>query len=88
MPKTTFSERFAQSIKESGMTQIVISRKLCVSPAAVSVWKLGGKMPNRDRVTRIADVLGVDSLWLESGVRLCPLCVVKAQRNHPQPSSD
>ncbi len=49
------------------ITQDEIGRAMDVTGAAVSAWESGQKQPSRDKLARLATVLGVRAGWLAFG---------------------
>lgn len=72
MEGTGLSSRLLQAFASTGMTQGDLALRLGVTQGAVSQWLSGRKLPPRDRVTHIAEVLGVSKEWIELGVGEAP----------------
>ncbi len=62
-----FSDRLVQSLTTSGVSQSQLAQKLGVTKQAVSIWKKGNSVPTYPVIEKIADILGVDFVWLLSG---------------------
>ena len=63
-----FSERFSLLIKESGITQLEIARKIGVSQAAINFYKNGKNMPGGEELYKISKLFGVSIDWLITGI--------------------
>lgn len=62
---TNISERLAEAIRASGKTKGALAAYLGVPQSSVSRW-LAGAEPRSERLTEIANFLGVDVKWLMS----------------------
>ncbi len=62
------SERIAQALLESGMSQREVASKMKVFPTAISRWKTGVTEPTPSNLNALAKILSVDVNWLISGV--------------------
>lgn len=56
--------RFAQARNEAGLTLVGLAEKLGVTKATASNWETGQKQPTLERVTKIAEILGVSIAYL------------------------
>lgn len=56
--------KIAQKRKDLGMTQIEFADKLCVTRQTVSRWEAGSVMPDIDKISDIASILGVSCDYL------------------------
>lgn len=54
-----FSERLNQALKDSSTSGAELASHLNVSPAAVSKWRNGERLPKMEKLQRITDFLGV-----------------------------
>lgn len=63
-----FSSRFSLLIRESGITQSEIAKKIGVSQAAVNFYKTGKNMPGGEELFKISKLFGVSIDWLITGV--------------------
>ena len=61
--KTT-GRRVAAARKVRGMSQEELAKKSGVAVSAITRYETGDMMPGFDRVTAIADALGVSTDWL------------------------
>lgn len=61
---STFQERFASLMKESGKNSIELSKALHVSNQTISAWKLGTRSPKEPTVIAIASFFKVSVQWL------------------------
>ena len=57
-------ERFAELLKEKGLTAYRISKEINVSQSTLSDWKKGKSTPKTDKLQLIADYLGVSIDYL------------------------
>ena len=62
------SERIAQALLESGMSQREVASKMKVFQTAISRWNTGVTEPTPSNHTALAKILSVDVNWLISGV--------------------
>jgi RNA polymerase primary sigma factor len=62
-----FRDRLDSELQKQGKTQAALATAVGVSPATVSQWRSGSKMPSVPNVTKIADWLGVSAAWLQFG---------------------
>ncbi len=56
--------KIAKKRKDAGMTQIELAEKLSVTRQTVSRWEAGSVMPDIDKISDIADLLGVSCDYL------------------------
>ena len=61
---TELGNKIAQKRKDLGMTQIEFADKLCVTRQTVSRWEAGTVMPDIDKISDIASILGVSCDYL------------------------
>ena len=61
---TELGNKIAQKRKDLGMTQIEFADKLCVTRQTVSRWEAGSVMPDIDKISDIASILGVSCDYL------------------------
>ncbi|RKQ71546.1 helix-turn-helix protein [Litorimonas taeanensis] len=59
--------RIKQNRKRLGLSQSDLAEKCGVSQPTVANWERGGHIPRQEALKRIAENLGVDSVWLISG---------------------
>lgn len=57
-------QRLAEAIRQSGMTQKEIARKMQVSQQMISQYLLGKKMPALDTFANLCAVLDVDPAYI------------------------
>ncbi len=56
--------KIAKKRKDIGLTQIELAEKLSVTRQTVSRWEAGSVMPDIDKISDIADLLGVSCDYL------------------------
>ena len=56
--------KIAEKRKSLGMTQIEFAEKMCVTRQTVSRWEAGTAMPDIDKISDIAELLGVSCDYL------------------------
>ena len=61
---STFRERFAELINESGKSTVALAKDLKVSNQTISAWKTGVRSPKEPTVITIANYFKVDVAWL------------------------
>jgi transcriptional regulator with XRE-family HTH domain len=61
---STFRERFAELINESGKSTVALAKDLKVSNQTISAWKTGVRSPKEPTVISIANYFKVDVAWL------------------------
>ena len=61
---TELGNKIAQKRKDLGMTQIEFADKLCVTRQTVSRWEAGSVMPDIDKISDIASILGISCDYL------------------------
>ncbi|WP_415811078.1 helix-turn-helix domain-containing protein [Litorimonas haliclonae] len=59
--------RIKQHRKKLGLSQADMADRCGVSQPTIANWERGGHVPRKDALEKIADCLGVDSVWLLSG---------------------
>jgi transcriptional regulator with XRE-family HTH domain len=59
--------RIKQHRKKLGLSQADMADRCGVSQPTIANWERGGHIPRKDALEKIADCLGVDSVWLLSG---------------------
>lgn len=57
-------ERLNELLKEKGKNQAWLARKLSISPSSISYWLSGQKMPSRENVRLLAQVLGCSPSYI------------------------
>lgn len=57
-------KKIAKKRKDIGLTQIELAEKLSVTRQTVSRWEAGSVMPDIDKISDIADLLGVSCDYL------------------------
>lgn len=62
--ETIFSERLTEALKSKCIKAIELSRLCGINKSTISQYLSGKYTPKQDRVTIIAEVLGVSPLWL------------------------
>ena len=70
-----FDERLRAAMKEKHVTQAMLCKGTEIPKSAMSQYMSGKFLPRQNRVSRIAEVLGVDTAWLmgiESANQLSP----------------
>lgn len=60
----TIPQRIFETMKEKGITQSELSRKSGVSTSTISDWKNKNKMPSSNKLSAIAEALGVPIEYL------------------------
>lgn len=60
-------KRIKENRKKLGMSQSDLALKCGVSQPTVANWERGDHVPRPEALTKIAESLGVDSVWLLSG---------------------
>lgn len=60
----TISQRIFAIMKEKGISQAKLSSATGLSPAAISDWKTKNTNPSADKLSAIADCLGVSVCYL------------------------
>jgi len=70
-PKKILAANLKRLLKEKGLDQLEVARKLGVAPATVSYWTRGEKYPRSDKLPRLADLLHVSltDLTLPEGMQ-------------------
>ena len=63
-----FSARFSSLIKESGVTQLEVAKKIGVSQAAINFYKNGRNMPGGEELYKISKLFGASIDWLITGI--------------------
>lgn len=76
MNKEQIASNIAEARKRSGLNQSELARRLGIRPQSVQQWEKGTATPKLDRLTAIAQVLGVS---LESLTGQEPIPVVKEE---------
>ena len=67
--KSTLAERIALALNQTDLKRSDIARLLNLSPASVSAWFNGrSKSIKSTHLARVANLLGVSSYWLASGI--------------------
>lgn len=59
--------RIKKHRKKLGLSQSDMASQCGVSQPTIANWERGGHIPRQDALTKIANCLGVDSVWLLSG---------------------
>lgn len=78
----TISDRLRESRTKAGMTQTALAERLGVTQSTVNRWEGGRHDPSRETALQIADALGVDPIWLETGeMRLAQQATVETDRS-------
>lgn len=67
---STFTERFHEALRMTGLSKIEVARRLGVDRAMMSKYSIG-MIPRPDRLEQLADVFGVSVAWL-SGYDTAP----------------
>jgi hypothetical protein len=69
-----FAKRLVQACDESPLVpehgrgrQVYLAKRLKVTQEAVRKWLVGESLPRPDKIGDLADVLGVDPVWLQLG---------------------
>ncbi|MCE0495747.1 S24 family peptidase [Vibrio salinus] len=66
-----FSQRLAQACVDAGIGEhgrgVTISKQLGVTPKAVSKWLNAESLPRQNKMSELADFLGVSLYWLQYG---------------------
>lgn len=62
-----FNERLQYARKRAGLKQTEVGRAMGVTAQAVSQWEHGEAVPEQERLGPLADLLGVDLVWLLTG---------------------
>ena len=57
-------KRLAESIKQSGMTQVAIARKLNISQSAIAHYLRGDILPALDTLANLCKLLDVDTNYI------------------------
>jgi phage repressor protein C with HTH and peptisase S24 domain len=69
--RTDFSQRLAQACTKAGIEEhgrgVIIAKKLGVTPKAVSKWLNAESLPRQNKMSELADFLGVSLYWLQYG---------------------
>lgn len=69
--RSEFSQRLAQACSKAGIEEhgrgVILAKKLGVTPKAVSKWLNAESMPRQNKMTELADYLGVNLYWLQHG---------------------
>lgn len=65
---SAFKDRIAEAANEKGLTKAALAKLLDMSRSNMTHW-FGGRAtdPKGDAVTRAAEILGVNALWLSAG---------------------
>mgnify|MGYP000871135525 CR=1 FL=1 len=59
MKKKTLGMMIASLRKESGMTQLELAEKMCVTDKAVSKWERDLSCPDVDTIPKLAEIFGI-----------------------------
>lgn len=59
--------RLKTTRKKHGLSQSELAKLVEVSQPTIANWERGGHIPRPDALSRIADVLNIDTTWLLSG---------------------
>ncbi|WP_419532957.1 helix-turn-helix domain-containing protein [Endozoicomonas sp.] len=70
MDVLSWRDRAREKIRELGLTDIEVSRRMGSSPSNFSLWMSGQRHPKMNNMKAIAEVLGVSLHWLETGEEL------------------
>jgi len=66
MSELIFSQRLREAVTDKGVNQEALAKAVGVSQGSVSGW-FNGAIPSADKLTKIAEHLGVRSEWLIAG---------------------
>ena len=61
---STFKDRFAQLVEESGKSLLKLSKELHISNQALSTWRSGVRSPKEPTIIAVANYFGVNVQWL------------------------
>lgn len=64
---SSLNERLFERMKELGMSQAELARKVDLTKGAVNQWKKGASSPNGENLLKVAKALGVTPEWLATG---------------------
>ncbi|MBR3251889.1 MAG: helix-turn-helix transcriptional regulator [Erysipelotrichaceae bacterium] len=62
-----FGKRLRESRKSSKMTQVELASKVGLHQVQIADYEKGTRKPNETNMTKLAQVLGVDPMWLALG---------------------
>ena len=65
--ETTFAFRLNLCRNRLKLSQAGLSQKLEVTAQSIQLWESGKTTPRRNRISKLAKVLGVNPAWLETG---------------------
>ena len=60
----------AKKRKELGLTQAELSKKISVTPQAISLWERGERFPDASALIMIYEALGLNPIELIAGVEM------------------
>ena len=63
---TLFAETLKKLRKEKGLSQVQLGNQMFVSNSTITRWENGSRLPDAATITRLARVLGVDTIMLLS----------------------
>lgn len=63
----SLAHRLKATRKKNGLSQSELANLVDVSQPTIANWERGGHIPRPDALSRIADVLKIDTTWLLSG---------------------
>ena len=62
-------ERYAKVRDDAGFTDYKVCKACGFGTAVTTNWKKGLYKPKGDKICRIAEVIGADPMWIDSGIR-------------------
>lgn len=83
--KEIFARNLVTNIQKNKKTQLDIAEYLHVSPAAVSAWCKGQKMPRMDKIERLANYFGIQKSDLIEDKSSLPNNAIPFTESHQAP---
>ena len=65
--RTTLAARIESARKRAGLSQAQLARRMGIERQSVQQWEHGETAPRQSRLTKLAQVLGVEAQWLLMG---------------------
>ena len=63
----TFAKRLTTAMFRAGLTQTELAKRLNITKGALNQWTSGATTPHPANMVRVAQLLGVDPVWLRTG---------------------
>lgn len=62
--RALIGRRISESLERSGVSQAELGRRLGRAKSAITRWKTGESLPSVDLLLAVAEITGVEPLWL------------------------